>query len=245
MVSLIVPARNEAPNLPPLITRLLAVEKEIGLPCEVIIIDDDSEDDTLRIAEEIAHDNPQVRAHHKPAPHGLGRAVRAGLALARGRMGVVVMADGVDPLETAVPLFCHEILDEGCQLVLLTRYRDPEDSRSIPRSYRISHALFRFVTSGLLGIPHPDTTYAFRAFDLDFVRGLGLRSDGFEISPETTLRTWYAGGRIGEVRGRQTQRTRGQSSFVFSKVALGYGRIVLWGLAMRLRNSHLARLLRR
>lgn len=198
------------------------------------MVDDASEDDTLEVAREAAEIHPEIRPIHKPLPHGLGRGVRVGLEHARGRVGVVVMADGVDPLESAVPELCRQILEHGCQLVLLSRYSHAGDSGSIPLSYKVLHLLFRFLTSTLLGVPHPDVTYAFRAFDVDFVRGLGLRSTGFEISPEITFRSHFAGARIGEVPGRQTRRVRGQSSFRFSKVASGYARVLCEALLMRL-----------
>jgi hypothetical protein len=85
-----------------------------------------------------------------------------------------------------------------------------------------------------LGIPFPDTTYAFRAFDTDFVRKLGLKSGGFEISPEITIKVALAGGRVGEVSGRQTRRVRGKSKFRFLRAFRGYGRVILEGVYLRL-----------
>lgn len=235
IVSFIVPALNEELNLPSLFERLLVLEEKLGLASEILVIDDSSKDGTLRVAQEAANLHPQIRPFRKPLPHGLGRSIRFGLQLAEGKIAVVVMADGVDPLETAVPEFCKKILDEGCHLVLLSRYSDLHDSKTIPFSYKLGHVLFRFFTFTLLGIPYRDTTYAFRAFDIEFVRRLNLRSDAFEISPEITFKSYFASGRIGEVAGRQTRRVRGKSSFLFSKAALGYGRVLAEGFAMRLR----------
>jgi glycosyltransferase involved in cell wall biosynthesis len=233
-VSFLVPALNEEHNLPTLFERLLAIEDGLGVPCEIVVVDDASDDRTLETAREAAKRHPQIRPIHKPLPHGIGLGVRAGLAAARGKVGIVVMADGVDPLEDAVPQFTRKVLDEGCQLVLLSRYTAPGDAKSIPMSYKIFHVLFRFVTTKLLGIPYADTTYAFRAFDVDWLRSLPLDAEGFEISPEITFRTHFAGGRIGTVPGRQTRRVRGQSKFRFGRVAPGYTRMLLLALRMRL-----------
>lgn len=227
------PALNEESNLPPLFERLLGLERSLELPCEVLVVDDASEDGTLGVAEAAARVHPQIRALHKPLPHGVGRAVRFGLGHARGKMVVVVMADGVDPLESAVPEFCGRVLREGCHLVLLSRYTNDADAATIPVSYRLFQAVFRLLTTKLMGLPFRDTTYAFRAFDADFVRRIGLHSDGFEISPEITFRTYFAGGKIGEVAGGQTRRVRGASNFRFAGVALGYARVLLEGIGMR------------
>lgn len=237
VVSFIVPALNEEANLAPLFERLLAIQQKLAWPSEIVVIDDASEDGTFRVAQQAASVTPTIRVHRKPLPHGLGLAVREGLARADGRVGIVVMADGVDPLEEAVPALCASLLQDGCQLALLSRYALPGDARTIPASYRIFHVAFRFFASWVLGIPYPDTTYAFRGFDVDYVRSLDLRSSGFEISPEITFRTFFSGGKICEVAGRQTRRIRGKSSFRFTRVAPGYLWVAIQGLRLRLRRS--------
>jgi glycosyltransferase involved in cell wall biosynthesis len=238
-VSFIVPALNEELNLPFLFERLLSIQAKLGLPSEILVVDDASVDRTFEVARAAAETHPEIRPIRKPLPHGLGSGVRVGLEHARGRVGIIVMADGVDPLEDAVPRFCEKVLREGCQLVLLSRYVEPGDADSIPASYKVFHRIFRFFTGTVLGIPHPDTTYAFRAFDLDFVRSLGLRSTGFEISPEITFRAFFSGARIGEVPGRQTRRVRGRSTFRFARVTLSFARVLIEGLLMRLGLVHL------
>ncbi len=232
VVTFIIPALNEQDNLAPLINRLTALEQE-SRPCEIVIVDDASTDATYERGVQLAERDPRIRVLHKDAPRGLGRAVRHALPHVRGKLAVVVMADGVDPLETAVPQFCDKILLEGCHLVLLCRYTTPSDSDSIPFSYRFFQSGFRLVTKYGLGVRFRDTTYAFRAFDIDFARKLGLKSEGFEISPETTFKVILAGGKVGEVPGRQTRRLRGKSKFRFLKAVRGYSRVVLEGLYLR------------
>ena len=236
VVSFIVPALNEQDNLAPLVERLTALDRE-SRPCEIVIVDDASIDATYERGLELAGRDPRIKILHKEQPRGLGRAVRHALPHVRGKVAVVVMADGVDPLETAVPQFCDKILLEGCHLALLSRYAVPSDSDSIPFTYKFFQSGFRLLTKYGLGIRFPDTTYAFRAFDADFVRKLGLKSEGFEISPEVTFKVILAGGKVGEVSGRQTRRLRGKSKFRFLRAFRGYGRVVLECLYLRWRAS--------
>ncbi|MGA3055473.1 MAG: glycosyltransferase family 2 protein [Candidatus Korobacteraceae bacterium] len=235
-VTFIVPALNEQDNLPPLIGRLMALDEE-SRPCEVLIVDDASTDATYECGLRLAGKDPRIRILHKEQPRGLGHAIRHALPHARGKVAVVVMADGVDPLETAVPQFCNKVLIEGCHLVLLSRYTAPSDSDSIPFSYKFFQSGFRLLTRYGLGIPFPDTTYAFRAFDAHFVRKLGLKSGGFEISPEITFKVVLAGGKVGEVSGRQTRRLRGKSKFRFLRAFSGYSRVVREAFYLRLRGT--------
>lgn len=233
-ITFIVPALNEESNLLPLFERLLKLGNHLGHQTEILVVDDASTDQTLQVAQRASKAHPEIRVVYKALPHGIGRGFRFALSHARGRIGIIVMADGVDPLEEAVPHFCEKILNDECQLVLLSRYTSAENASSIPFSYKFFHVLFRFCATHLLGVPFRDTTYAFRAMDLHFVRRLGLRGNGFEISPELTFKTYFAGGKIGEVAGSQTRRVRGRSKFLFSKAAWGYFSVLAEGFTIRL-----------
>jgi dolichol-phosphate mannosyltransferase len=220
-ISIIVPCLNEEQNIPTLVDKLDAVLDRFGLSAEILIVDDASDDYTFREAFILSGQNPRVVALHKGLPRGIGNAIRFGIEHARGRMGVVVMGDLVDPL-AAIPDFHQRIVGEGYHLALLSRYMSPEDHDNIPASYRFYHFWFRLLCRILVGVRLKDITYAYRAFDLEWVRGLDLESHGFEISPEVTLKTWLRGGRIAELRGRQGRRIAGESKFLFSREGQGY-----------------------
>lgn len=225
-LSLIIPCLNEEQNVPALVDRLTAILDAAHLDGEILIVDDCSDDYTFREALLLSQANPRVVALHKGLPRGIGHAIRFGIEHARGIVGVVVMGDGVDPLG-ALPDFRRAIIDEGADLVLLTRYARPEDSATIPWAYRLYQWLYRSILKALVGLPFRDPTYAFRAFRIEFVRSLDLRAGGFEISPEITLKAWNRNGRIVELPGRQGRRVAGDSKFVFSRQGAGYGRVAV------------------
>lgn len=225
-VSVIIPCLNEEQNVPSVIDKLVRLLEEVEIDNEILIVDDCSDDYTFREAMLLSNRYANVRALHKGLPRGIGAAIRFGIDHARGRVGVIVMGDGVDPI-AAIPDFRDRIVDHGDDLVLLSRYIDPADSRSIPWTYRFYQSIFRFLTRWGVGLPFRDPTYAFRGFDIQFIRDLRLASDGFEISPEITLKAWLRGGRIHELAGQQGRRIAGESKFVFSRQAYGYARVLL------------------
>jgi len=231
-VSIIIPCLNEEQNVPSVVDKLVRLVDQVGIPAEILIVDDCSDDYTFREAFLLSNRYDNVHALHKGLPRGLGHAVRFGIAHARGRVGVVVMGDGVDPI-AAIPDMRDRIIDHGDQLVLLSRYLAREDSRTIPLSYRFYQSVFRFLCRILVGLPFRDSTYAFRGFDLAYVRELELKATGFEISPELTLKTWINGGRIHELRGKQGRRMSGESKFIFSEQAFGYARVLLQAAVAR------------
>jgi hypothetical protein len=78
-----------------------------------------------------------------------------------------------------------------------------------------------------------DFTNAYRAFDLDFVRKLNLKSNGFEISAEITFKSWFASGKVCEVEGQQRKRLKGESSFSFKKFGFAYLKMFLRAVVYR------------
>jgi dolichol-phosphate mannosyltransferase len=96
-ISLIVPALNEAENIPLLLPRIDAALA--GRPYEVLIVDDNSKDATPQVCAELAQKYPLrllVRAIPKD---GLGGAVLHGIAAAKGEYLVVMDADLQHPPE--------------------------------------------------------------------------------------------------------------------------------------------------
>jgi dolichol-phosphate mannosyltransferase len=240
LVSIFIPCLNEEQNIPSVIDKLVRLIAETEISCEILIIDDCSDDYTFREAMLLSARYGNVRALHKGLPRGIGSAIRYGIDHACGRVGVVVMGDGVDPI-AAIPDFYARISGHHDSLVLLSRYLAPEDSRSIPLSYRFYQRIFRSLCRWGVGLRVADPTYAFRGFDLEFIRSLQLSSTGFEISPEITLKTWLNGGRIHELPGQQGRRLAGESKFVFSRQAYGYARVLLQS-TIRYRSRHFSRL---
>lgn len=76
-VSVILPTYNEAGNMEPLVTGILAA---LGPEVEIIVVDDDSPDGTSRVVADLARDRPQVRLVTRRAERGLTSAIARGVA---------------------------------------------------------------------------------------------------------------------------------------------------------------------
>src|SRR5690348_3654418 len=84
-LSVVIPAKNEAASLPPLLARLRALHPD----AELIVVDDGSSDDTAALARQAG----AVVVRH-PYSLGNGAAVKAGVRSARGPVIVCMDADG-------------------------------------------------------------------------------------------------------------------------------------------------------
>jgi dolichol-phosphate mannosyltransferase len=117
--SLIVPTFNERDNLVPLVQR---VHKSLSdHPYELIIVDDDSPDETWRLAAEIAEKEPQLRVIRRQGERGLATAVVAGWKEARGAILGVMDGDLQYPPEF-LPELLQAIDGTSADLAVASRY---------------------------------------------------------------------------------------------------------------------------
>lgn len=97
MLSVVAPCYNEAEGLPEFVHQLRAVLTGLGGEHEIVLVNDGSRDDTLRVAQELAAADPTVRVVNLLRNFGHQAAVTAGLDLARGQVIVLIDADLQDP----------------------------------------------------------------------------------------------------------------------------------------------------
>ncbi len=97
-LSIIIPTYNEAENVEPLLAEIFKFLGPVVAETEVIIVDDNSPDGTGEVAEKLKNSYP-VRVIHRSGKLGLGSAVRAGFAAAKGELLGVMDGDlSHDPL---------------------------------------------------------------------------------------------------------------------------------------------------
>ncbi len=124
VLSVVVPAFNEADNLDPLFARLTAVLEGLGLPFEVVVVDDCSTDATFeKLAEQNARD-PRIKGLRFSRNFGKEIALAAGLRYARGAAAVLMDADLQHPPEL-IGAFVAE-WRSGAQIVYGQRDRSGE-----------------------------------------------------------------------------------------------------------------------
>ncbi|HRK32796.1 MAG TPA: glycosyltransferase, partial [Tepidisphaeraceae bacterium] len=118
-ISIIVPALNEGANLRPLTERIAAAMA--GRRYEILIIDDNSKDNTPAVCLELARSYPiELVVRTKPV-NGLGGAVLHGFAAARGDIFVVMDADLQHPPEK-LPELLEPIENDQAEFALGSRH---------------------------------------------------------------------------------------------------------------------------
>jgi glycosyltransferase involved in cell wall biosynthesis len=213
-VSIVIPARNEARNLPHVLEALPA-----GVH-EVVVVDGHSVDDTIEVAVRIRPDAKIVQQTRQ----GKGNALACGFAEVTGDIVVMLDADGsADPQE--IPAFVAA-LAAGAEFAKGTRFDRGGDSHDITRFRRIGNALLNGLVNLIFGTRYTDLCYGYNAFrvhllpalDLPPVHAAGnlpggmLWGDGFEIETLINVRVAQAGARIIEVGSTEKARLHGVSN---------------------------------
>ena len=116
-LSIIIPTYNERENLPLLVEGILEVMGE--RPVEIIVVDDDSEDGTWRVAQELSFRHPNMHVIRRIHRRGLSSAVVEGLLLGKGTYLAVLDADLQHDIRL-IPRMLDEI--EGVDMVIGSRY---------------------------------------------------------------------------------------------------------------------------
>lgn len=199
-VSLVIPAKNEARNLP---TVLDDVPRCVD---EVILVDGCSSDSTKLMATSCY---PDVRIITDPES-GKGNALRAGFEAACGDIIVAIDADGsMSPRE--IPWFIY-FLENGFDFVKGSRFIGGGGSLDITPLRRLGNKGLLAVANHLFSVQLTDLCYGFFAFRRRYLQHLDLCSTGFEIETELTVRAVQAGMRIAEVPSLEMPRRSGRSS---------------------------------
>ena len=119
-VSIVVPTFREAPNIKPLVERIFAAIAPTGRKAELILVDDDSQDGTEAIIEELSATHP-IRLIVRREARGLSSAVLAGFQAAEHDLFVVMDADLQHPPEM-IPTLIDRLERGGCDFAIGSRY---------------------------------------------------------------------------------------------------------------------------
>jgi dolichol-phosphate mannosyltransferase len=199
-VCVVIPTYNEKDSIRRTLERVIAN----GPDYHVMVVDDNSPDDTAAVVAEYARQEPRVHLLVRLDDRGFGTAVRDGFrqALAKGADFIGQMdADGShDPAE--LPRM-RALLESGkADLVIGSRYvRGSKILGWGPWRYVNSHVANRLAKLGT-GVPANDATNGLRMFRRQVLETLnldGLLSRGYSVILETNFRSHRAGFRIAEV----------------------------------------------
>jgi glycosyltransferase involved in cell wall biosynthesis len=212
-VSVIVPAMNEAENLPHV---LGAIPDDTW---EVILVDGRSTDGTVSVAKALC---PDVVVVHQTGI-GKGNALACGFAAASGDIVVMIDADAsMDPTE--IPAFVDAVAACPGSYAKGSRVVPSGGSDDLTVIRRLGNRMLVSLVNSLFGTGYTDLCYGFIAFwrrDLDVLGfapsrpgrvAAAHRNLGFEVETYLNIRAALGGLRIVEVPSFERKRAYGASN---------------------------------
>lgn len=217
-VSIIIPTYNERENIIPLIDAILRFISE----AEIIVVDDDSPDQTWKAVEDYNH--PNVKLIRRTKERGLATAIKAGLKESKADLVGWLDADMCMPASTLPALL--RFLDEY-DIAIGSRYREgARDTRGIFRV--VTSRIINWFARALLGSEIKDYTSGFIVLKRYLFDKVSLPSDGYgDYFIEFIYKCKRAGFKIKEVSYTFSERKDGESKtvpniFAFFKLGFGY-----------------------
>ncbi len=199
-VSVVIPARNEASNLPFVLAHL-----PTGV-FEVILVDGHSSDNTVDVAR---RSRPDIRVVHQGGI-GKGNALACGFAAARGDVIVTLDADGsTEPAE--IPRFV-EALRRGADFAKGSRFAPGGGSADITALRKGGNRALVCLVNALFRTRYTDLCYGFNAFWTRCLPRLKVNSDGFEVETLLNIRAARSGMKVAEVPSFERGRLHGLSN---------------------------------
>jgi glycosyltransferase involved in cell wall biosynthesis len=222
-VSIVVPAYNEGAVIEEFLGRVL---EAVELPCELLVVVDKPDDTTLPYVEKYARQDPRARALLNTFGPGPAQAIRFGIEHSLAEVVVVTMADGSDDPRQIDPLV--RLIERGVVVAAASRYSRGGQQVGGPFLKGSLSRLAGLSLAWMARVGTRDATNSFKAYDMDFIRSVGIDSDaGFEIGIELVAKARRARLPVAELPTIWLERDQGMSNF---KLASWIPRYVRWWL---------------
>jgi len=210
LVSVILPTYNEAENIIPLIK---AIQKEIRIPKEIIVVDDNSPDGTSKLVQKYqAKFNNNVHLITRYKNRGLTNSIRDGIKSSKGDVVVWMDCDFSHP-----PILINKLLEkinEGHDIAVASRFIKnggfkQEKGENI-LAIGLSKAM-NYTIQFLLGRHFGDYTSGFVATKKNVFRKIKLRGDYGEYFIDFIYKAFAYKYKVIEIPFINLPRTKGKS----------------------------------
>jgi glycosyltransferase involved in cell wall biosynthesis len=208
-VSVLVPAKDEAENLPLFMAQAAdAFAADAGIRYEVIVVDDGSEDATWAVLERLRAEYPFLRTARHRVRRGIADGLRTGYLHARGDVMVFYPAD-LQFRPEDIPRLVAPILAGDSDMV--TGYKQGQYEKAfVSRIYnRLSRALFDVPVRDLNNV---------KAYRREIMAGLPVRPDWHRYMIVLAAAQGYS---VSEIPIPLYPRHAGRSKFGIGRIPVG------------------------
>ena len=219
MLSIIIPLRNESLSLQNLRDSLINEIKNLN--CEIILINDFSNDNTYDIGMKIAQEDSNFKIFNNDNK-GLGGAINLGITMSSGDYIAIMMADLSDDIED-LKNYYKIIREKNVDAVFGSRFIKGSVVKNYPKKKLILNRIFNSLVKFLFWSEYNDFTNAFKIYKkVSLEKCRPFVSENFNIFLELPLKIISRGFNFEIIPIKWTTRKIGQSKFKINELGSKY-----------------------
>lgn len=203
-LSVVLPAHNEAKNLPPILKEASVVLKDLAIDHEIIVVNDGSSDDTTNVVDSFVKKNPRIKLITHPKNLGYGAALTTGFKNSHKDLVFFMDSDrqfSIGDITKLLPYTTDYDIVAGYRLIR----RDPWHRVMIGRAYNLLVII-------LFGVKLRDIDCAFKIYHRDVLDKINFETVGALVNTEIMLKAQLMGKKVKEVGVNHYPRKEGKQS---------------------------------
>lgn len=227
-LSIVIPAYNEQDSISLMIDSLERVLQEIKIDHEILIVNDNSKDDTEKVLKNLTNQYDSVRYVNNSGPNGFGNAIRYGLDRFTGDCVAIMMADLSDSPYDLIK-FYTTMLEGNYDCVFGSRWSKGGKVVDYPFTKKIINRIANRIIRIVMNIKYNDTTNAFKLYKREVIAGIQpILSPHFNLTIELPLKAIIRGYSYTVIPNSWTNRKYGESKLKIKEMGSRYFFILMY-----------------
>lgn len=224
-LTVLVPVYNEKHLVEASLRRVLRLSHRLIKRLEVIVVDDCSTDDSLKVLQQLAMEDKRIVLVRHERNQGKGAAVRTALGHATGDICVVHDAD-LEYHPADIPALLVPFAEEGADAVFGSRYLPSMYRRTLMYRHTLMNKFLTNIGNFFSDLNLSDIETGYKAINTDLLKSIPLRSNDFRFEVEVTLKLAKRRARIFEAPIRYSPRSYEEGK----KIRARDGVLALWSM---------------
>ncbi len=228
LLSIVIPAYNEDESIAETIDTLMLTLISEKVEHEIIVVNDNSSDNTEETLKQLSEKYPSVNYVTNPGPNGFGYAIRYGLARFNGDCVAIMMSDLSDSPSDLI-LFYRTMVEKNVDCVFGSRWGKEGKVIDYPITKKIINRVANRIIRIIMNIKYDDTTNAFKLYKKEVIHGVQpILSPHFNLTIELPLKAIIRGYNYTIVPNSWTNRKFGVSKLKIKEMGSRYFFILMY-----------------